>query len=653
MSEPRIGVYVCHCGTNISQTVDIADVCGFSKTLANVALVKEYKYMCSDPGQETIKVDVEKNKLTHIVVSSCSPLMHEGTFRGAVENAGLNEYLFQMANIREHVSWVTEDKIKATEKAKKLIAAAVRRVVKHQPLKPTEVDINPDTVVIGGGIAGIEAALTIANAGKKVYLVEKDSTIGGHMAKFDKTFPTLDCAACILTPKMVSIAQNRNIELMTLSEVEEIKGFVGNFTVKIRKKARYVDEELCTGCGDCEKFCPVKNVPNEFEENLSNKKAIYRAFPQAVPAVYAIDMAYCKRCGVCVKKCGKNAINLDAKDEVLEVRAGNIIVATGYDLYDNKKYLEKYGYNTYENVLTSLEFERYTHASGPTGGKVVKKDGTEPEAVAILHCVGSRDVNANEHCSRICCMQSLKFGHLVKEKVPGAEVYNLYIDIRAFGKGYEEFYKRCIHEDIHFIRGKGAEVIDTALTKDEQGKLIIKVEDTLLGEIRRIPVDMVILSIGMEPSKSASRIASSLSLSRSKDGFFLEKHPKLAPVATATDGIYVAGAAQGPKDIPDTVAQANAAAGAVLSIINKGRVLLESVTSTVESSKCAGCKLCISVCPYQAIEFSDEDKASRIIEAMCKGCGTCVAVCPSGAITQKGYLDGQIFEEIEGILQKV
>ena len=649
----RIGVYVCHCGTNISHTVDTEKVAEFARSLPNVVVVREYKYMCSDPGQELIKKDVKKDKLTHVVVSSCSPLMHESTFRGAVEDAGLNEYLFQMANIREHVSWVTDDKTKATEKAKKLIAAAVKRVVKHVPLEPTEVNVNPATLVIGGGIAGIEAALTIANSGKKVFLVEKEPTIGGHMAKFDKTFPTLDCAACILTPKMVSVAQNPNIELLTMSEVEEVKGYIGNFNVRIKKHPRYVDEEKCTGCGDCAKFCPVKKVPDEFEEGLTMRKAIYRPFPQAVPSVFAIDMENCKRCGACVKKCEKDAINLDMKEEIVDIEVGNIVVATGYKLFKNKKHLERYGYGIYDNVLTSLEFERYTHAGGPTGGEIITKQGKEPESVVIIHCVGSRDKNANEHCSRVCCMYSLKFAHLVREKAPNAKVYNLYIDIRAFGKGYEEFYDRVLGEGVNFIRGKGAEVTDIARESGEEGKLIVKAEDTLLGKTRRIPADMVILSSGLEKSEKADDISAKLQLSKSRDGFFLEKHPKLAPVDTASDGVFVCGACQSPKDIPDTVAQANAAAARVLQNIMIGKVTLEPVTSVIDPDVCAGCKLCISVCPYQAIEFDDEKKVSHVVEAMCKGCGTCVAVCPSGAAMQRGYRDDQIFEEIEGILETV
>lgn len=653
--KEKIGVYVCHCGTNISQTVDIDKVVEYAKTLPNVVAAKEYKYMCSDPGQDLIKKDIKELGLTRVVVSSCSPLMHEITFRHACEDAGLNQFLFQMSNIREQCSWVTADKEKATIKAKKLIAAAVKRVIHQEPLEIKEVPVNPATLVVGGGITGIEAALQIANAGKTVYLVEKDPTIGGHMAQFDKTFPTLDCAACILTPKMVSVGQHPNIKLLTYSEVKKVNGYVGNYKVTINKKSRYVDENECTGCAECMKKCPVK-MKSEFEEELTDRKAIYIPFPQAVPQVPVIDKSKCLKltknaCGNCQKACGAKAINFDMKDEEIEVEVGAIIIATGYDLFDKTK-LERYGYGKMNNVLTSLEFERYTHASGPTGGKVVLKDGSTPKSIAILHCIGSRDENYNEYCSRVCCMYSLKFAHLAHEKT-GAEVHNFYIDIRAFGKGYEEFYKRCMQENTIFIRGKGAEVTNVAETEEEKGKLIVKCEDTLLGQIRRIPVEMVILSMGLVPRKDSGELAKIFSLNRSKDGFFLEKHPKLAPVSTASDGIYIAGACQGPKDIPDSVAQGAAAAANVLSLISAGKVHLEPITSVIDEKLCSGCKLCISMCPYLAIEFDEKKKISKVVEALCKGCGTCVATCPSGNIQQKGYTDKQIYEEIEGTLELI
>ena len=1110
--EYRIGVYVCHCGTNISHTVDIEAVAEYARGLPDVVVVREYKYMCSEPGQELIKQDIEEQNLSNVVVSSCSPLMHEETFRNACEDAGLNRFLFQMSNIREQCSWVHSDRDKATAKAKRLIAAAVRRVHFHKSLEQREAPVHPDALVVGAGIAGIEAALKIAESGKKVYLVEKEPSIGGHMAKFDKTFPTLDCAACILTPKMVQVGQHPNIELMTYSEIDDVSGYIGNFKVKVRRKARYVDEVKCTGCGDCVEVCPVEAL-DEFDEKMQNRRMIYRSFPQAVPNAFVIDKkglpqcrsacpagvhaqgyiqligskkfkeaadllwkdlplpsvcgrvcyhpcedscsrgevdeavsicalkrfvadwamindsdveplplthkekvavvgsgpaglacanellqrgypvtvfeadkkaggmlryaipAYrlpddildyeidrlcklgieiktdspvksveqlkangydavfmslgaagamemgvpgedldgvmnmleflkqantgklsdiggtvavigggnsamdaaraaqrvgaekvmvvyrrsraempahdweiqetkdegvefeflaapvrvegdsgkagklicqrmelgepdesgrrrpvpikdsefeisvsmvipaigqmvrpgglekelkltdrgrietdpitlatslkgvfaggdvvtgpasvvdafgagkeaaesidryirkvdlaegrdeepltaptpdtkgvatqervkerrismsgvprnfdeivsvltedeavaeaqrclncggCSECMECVKKCEADAICHDQVDQIKEVDVGAIIVATGFQLFDSSQ-IAQYGYGKLDNVLSAMEFERMSHASGPTGGKIFTKDNKPPESVVILHCVGSRDENYNEYCSRVCCMYSLKFAHLVKEKTD-AEVYNLYIDMRAFGKGYEEFYKRVMGEGVHFIRGKCAEVTNVAECPEEEGKLVAVVEDTLLGITRRLPADMVILSGGFVPGADADKLSKTIGLNCSQGGFFLEKHPKLAPVDSVSDGIFIAGACQGPKDIPDSVAQGAAAAAGVLSLIDKGKVIIEPITAEIDEERCAGCQLCVANCPYAAIEYDKEKKISVVTEELCKGCGTCVAGCPSGAAHQKNFEDEQIFSEIEGIL---
>jgi heterodisulfide reductase subunit A2 len=1118
----RIGVYICHCGTNIAQTVDVQEVAEFAKGLPGVVTVREYKYMCSDPGQDLIKQDIESDGLTEVVVSSCSPLMHEETFRGACEDAGLNRFLFQMSNIREQCSWVHHDRAKATAKAKRLISAAVRRVGHHKSLARQEVPVRSEAMVVGAGIAGIEAALRLADSGKHVYLIEKEPSIGGHMAKFDKTFPTLDCAACILTPKMVSVGQHPNITLLTLSEVVEVSGFVGNFKVKVRERARYVTED-CTGCGECVKVCPCSH-PNEFEMGMSTRKAIYRTFPQAVPNSYLIEkrgvpmceetcpihtrtqgyvnliaqgdlagalkvirdvnpfpaslgrvchhpceercqrghhdeplavcalkrfvadweieqgmapeptraepngrrvavvgsgpagltaaydlarkgygvtifekygkpgglmrtgippfrlprnvldrevnlvidhgvelrlntplgeagvtfdslrqdgydaillalgttkgrdlgisgehlagvvncldylreanlydrvetgrcvavvgggnaavdaartalrhgagrvmllyrrtreempaigaeieaakhegieihflvnpvemhagssgrlarvrcqrmrlgepdeggrrrpipidgefvefevdqvilaisqlpdldflvkdrdfdltkwatlkadpytcetgkpgvfaagdavtgpstvveamasgrqaatavdlylrgedldvmrrethrphelplmdhvrrpglprkpraripvnheagvsfdeveMAFtldqaveeasrclvcggCSDCRICSDVCERKAIDHLMADEIHQIEAGAIVVATGSEPYDLKK-LPRYGYGRYDNVLSALEFERLCHASGPTGGQIVTKKGLPPKAVAILHCIGSRDENHLEYCSRVCCMYSLKFAHLVKEHTE-AEVYNFYIDVRAAGKGYEEFYKRLMREGVHFIRGKAAEVTDVPESPEEEGRLIVVAEDTLLAMNRRVPVDLVILSPGMKPRADSADVGHVFSIGCSQGGFFLEKHPKLAPVDTATEGIFLAGACQGPKDIPDSVAQGAAAAAGALALIDRGVVVLEPIRATINAERCGGCKLCIANCPYSAIDFNEEKRVSEVIRELCKGCGTCAAGCPSGAASQENFEDAQIFAEIEGAL---
>jgi heterodisulfide reductase subunit A len=577
--------------------------------------------------------------------------MHESTFRRTVSSAGVNPYLFQMANIREQCSWITNDRELATERAKAIVTGAVTRVNYNEPLEVKKVPVNPEVLVVGGGITGIEAALQIADSGRKVWLVEKEPTIGGYMARFDKTFPTLDCAACILTPKMVSVGQHPNIELLSYSDVIGFSGYVGNFTAKIRRRQRYVDEEKCNGCGLCEEKCPLK-APSEFDCGLGKRKAIYRPFPQAVPGTPVIDKEHCLyftkgACRVCEKFCPRGAIDFEQKERIMEVPVGTAIIATGFDLFDAAR-VKEYGYGRLPNVITSLEFERFTHASGPTAGKILLKNGKPPETVAIIHCVGSRDHNYNEYCSRVCCMYSLKTAHLVHEKTD-AKVYEFYIDMRAFGKGYEEFYKRLLEEDVNFVRGRVAEITDVAQNPGEKGKLVVVAEDTLLGMVRRIPVDMVILSVGLQPRNDALDVAHIFSISRSQDGFFLEKHPKLAPVSTAADGIYVAGACQGPKDIPDSVAQGGAAAANVLSLIDRKEVELEPSVAIIDEDACSGCKICIGLCPYHAIEFDEKKQVAVLTAAVCKGCGVCVAACPSGAIEQQNFTNRQLLAEVEAV----
>jgi len=653
--QRRIGVYVCHCGTNIAGTVDVGTVAEFAGGLDSVVVARDYKYMCSDPGQNLIKQDIRELGLNRVVVASCSPRMHEPTFRRACQGAGLNPYLFAMANIREHCSWVHEDGVVATEKAKALVSAAVGRVYWQEPLETEDVPVNPNVLVVGGGIAGIQAALEVADSEHQVYLVEREPSIGGHMAQFDKTFPTLDCAACILTPKMVSVGQHPYIKLMTYSEVAEVSGFVGNFKVKIRRKARYVNEDACTGCGLCETKCPWK-TDSEFDMGLGKRKAIYRPFPQAVPAIPVIDRELCVyfrkgTCRACEKFCEAKAIEWEQADRIEEVEVGSIIVTTGFQQFD-PAVISQCGHKRFPNVLTGLEFERMCNASGPTEGKIVLKDGQEPESVAILHCVGSRDENYHRYCSRVCCMYSLKYSHLIREKTPGAEIYQLYIDLRCFGKGYEEFYNRLQEEGVNFIRGRAAEVTDLAETPEEKGKLIVLCEDTLIGRQRRIPVDMVILSSALEPRGDAEETARIFKISRSADGFFLEKHPKLDPVATMTDGVFIAGCCQGPKDIPDTVAQASAAAARALAMISKGRVTPEAAIAAVNEALCHGCGRCEEICEFGAPTVSRNGRLvpiSTINEALCKGCGACAIACPTGAISVRHFTRQQILAEIEAL----
>ena len=654
----KIGVYVCHCGRNIADVVNVREVVEFAKTLPDVVVVRDYKYMCSDPGQELIIKDIKEYGLDRIVVCACSPKLHELTFRKVLKRAGLNPFLFQMANIRELCSWVSEEN--ATEKAKAYVKASVSRVRYHEPLEIRKVDIKPSVLVIGGGIAGISASLLLADAGVKVYLVEKEPTIGGKMAKFDKTFPTLDCSACILTPKMNAVKENPNIELITYAEVEDVRGYVGNFRVRIRKKARYVREDVCTGCYECVENCLFEKpeFPSEFDEGVGKRKPIYIPFPQAVPLVPVIDPKTCmwlssKKCSrYCMEICEPKAIDFNQRDEIIEVEVGAIIVAIGYKPFDAKK-ISQYRFGEIENVFTSLQVERLLNSAGPTSGEVLLSNGEKPKRVAIIHCVGSRDERFNPYCSRVCCMYSIKLARLIRERT-NAEVFNFYIDIRAFGKMYEEFYRKAMEEGIKFVRGRVAEITDIAKSEEEEGKIVVIYEDTLLGKVRRLAVDMVVLSVGIEPPEDLDKIRTLLKLSCTPDGFLAERHPKLAPVSTTTEGIYIAGCCASPKDIPDSVAQAEASAGEALALIKKGEIELEPSVSQVDVERCSGCGICLPLCPYNAIGFVEIEGKMRanINPALCMGCGVCVASCPSKAIKQNLFSDEQILAEIRALTGK-
>lgn len=1119
----RIGFYICHCGTNIAGKVAVEEVAAFARGIEGVVAARDYKFMCSDPGQEMIQKDIRELGLNRVVVASCSPRLHERTFQTACGRAGLNPYYFQMACVREHCSWITEDPAEATRKAKALAAAAINRVNYHKTLTSREVSVHPDVMVVGAGIAGIQASLDIAKAGYKVHLVETAPSIGGHMVQFDKTFPTLDCAACISTPKTVAVSQSPNINLLTYSEVTEVKGFVGNFKVRVNRKARYIREDRCTGCGICAENCPV-SVPNEFDENLQDRKAIYRYFPQAVPLTFVIDkkdpapcriqcpaeinvqgyvqliaqgkyreavelimerlplpgvlgrvcphscesacrrsgvdssvairelkrfaadqvnlediplpiieersekvavigsgpagltVAYylrlkgygvtifealpalggmlrvgipeyrlprevldheisnilrtgitvetekqlgkdfsledlrqrgfraifigtgahgplklnlpgeedlsgimqatdflrevslgrteppgkhvaivgggnvaidsartalrlgseevtivyrrsreempayeeeiedallegiqiryltapvalvssdgkvtglhcletvlgppdesgrrrpvpregsdfvikcdalipaigqepetewcteyglevsrrgrigalkttmqtnapdvfaagdavsgaatvieavaaghkavtaidrylrgeslealeyeeplntgddwrqipeglpplsratvsriepqqakgtfsevslgmtedvakaeanrCLNCGICsecmecVRACERSAVDHSMTPEELEIPVGSIILATGFDTTDPSRF-KNYGYGRFDEVYTGLEFERLNNAVGPTGGQILMKNGKKPESVAIIHCVGSRDTNHHAYCSRVCCMYALKYGHLIKEKAGhDTHVHNFYIDMRCYGKGYEEFYRRLQDEGINFVRGKPAEILEEVTPAGEK-KLIVVSEDTLIGKRMRIPVDMVVLCTAMEARANAPEVARVFGVNQGGDGFFLEEHPKLGPVSTATDGIFLAGTCQSPKDIPDTVSHASGAASQALALAARGKVEVSPVTSWIDPDICIGCQTCIKLCAYSAIEFNERRGVSEVNEAVCKGCGSCAGFCPSGAARVKHFTTKQLFAEIEGILDEI
>lgn len=651
----RIGIFVCHCGTNIAGTVDVERVAQAASGFPKVKHSSSYKYMCSDPGQNLVKDAIKKHRLDRIVIASCSPSLHEKTFRKCVENTGLNPYLVEMANIREHCSWVHKNREKATQKAIELVRLATSKVSRNRPLEKTYTSIEKKVLVIGGGISGIQSAIDVSFANYPVVIVEREPSIGGRMARFDKTFPTLDCAACILTPKMVTVSQSENVTMHTYSEIVEVSGYVGNFTVKIRKKARSVDINKCTGCGVCYSKCPVK-VPSEFDMGLGKRKAIYVPFPQAVPNVPVIDRANClyfktKKCGICKKVCTVGAIDYDMKDEIIEEKFGAIIVATGFNQFDHSVYGE-YGYGKYKDVITGLHFERMINSSGPTGGKVVRpSDGKEPRDVVFIQCVGSRDEQKGlSYCSRLCCMYTAKHALLLREHNKDSQAYVFYIDIRAAGKNYEEFVKKVQDEyGAMYLRGRVSRIFE------KNGKLIVRGADTLSGAQVEIKADLVVLATGLVAQKDAPSLAQMLHIPYDQNNLFTEAHPKLAPVETITSGVFLTGACQSPKDIPDTVATASAASVKALGLMVQDKLAREPLIARVNNELCSGCLACLKACPFSAIEEDEiEDRklrrkrtVAKVREAVCTGCGNCTAVCRMAAIDLEGFSNVQIMEEVE------
>ncbi|MCL5102656.1 MAG: CoB--CoM heterodisulfide reductase iron-sulfur subunit A family protein [Armatimonadetes bacterium] len=663
----RIGVFVCWCGSNIAKTVDVVKVAEAAKDMPGVVYSTDYKYMCSEPGQNMVKDAINEHNLDRVVIASCSPRLHEPTFQRCLKDGGLNSYMVEMANLREHCSWVHDRTPETTEKAIDLVRMAVAKVAKNEPLFRNEISLERRALVIGGGVAGIQAALDIADAGYPVVLVERTPSIGGHMAQYDKTFPTLDCAACILTPKMVDCASHPLIEIMSYSEVEEVKGFVGNFEVTIRKRAKSLDEDKCTGCGMCLEKCPIKNIPSEFDAGTGLRRAIYRPFPQAVPNKPVIDREHCRifndqKCGVCQKICPTGAIDYDQQDTVLTEKFGGIVVATGFDTW-NHAAMGEYGYGKYPDVISAIQFERIMNASGPTDGHIERpSDGKTPESIAFISCVGSRDdCHGHAYCSKVCCMYNAKQALLVKDKLHDVETYVFYMDIRANGKGYEEFVRRTIEEyGANYIRGRVSRIYP------DDGKMVVKGVDTLLGKQVEVRADLVVLATAMQPQPDAKDLARKLGISTDQYNWFSEAHPKLKPVEVLTDGIYLAGACQYPKDIPDTVAQASGAASKVIGLFSKAAILSEPMIANINEDTCAGCGLCTEVCPFTAIELIevvDREKSTRekqvmklvakVNEGICKGCGTCAAACRSLSANLRGFEGKQILNEIDALADMV
>jgi heterodisulfide reductase subunit A len=657
----RIGVFICHCGSNIAATVDVERVAEAARALPNVVIADTNKYTCSDPGQQAIKDTIEEHQLDRIVIASCSPRMHELTFRKMLGDTPLNPYMLEIANIREQCSWVHRDKEDGTAKAIDLVKMAIAKVDRDTPLFTTSIPVNKRALVIGGGIAGMQAALDIADAGYPVTLVEREPSLGGKMVMLDKTFPTMDCSACICTPKMADVGTHPLITVKTCAEVEKVGGYVGNFEVTIRERATYVDHASCTGCGLCETKCPTK-VVSEFDQGLGKRKAIYKPFAQAVPSKPTIDAAHCRKltdgkCGVCEKLCPCGSIRFDDTDTVGTETFGAIIVAIGYQLIDWTQRYGEYGAGRFEDVISGLQFERLVNASGPTEGHILRpSDATEPKSVVIVKCVGSRDPEkGRSYCSRACCMYGAKHAHQYLDKVPDGRCYVFYMDVRTPGKGYDEFYMNTQHDGAQYLRGRVSKIYR------QDGKLICQGEDTLSGAQVTVAADLVVLETAMVPSGDADRLGSILGITRDKDLWLTEAHPKLRPVETNSGGVYLAGTCQGPKDIPDTVAQASAAAMKVVILFSKDELESNAMIAAVDRALCNGCGACVAICPYAAITLEEVSlrensrhvtrTVSQVNPGLCQGCGACTVACRPGAMDLRGFSDEQIMKEVDALCQ--
>ncbi len=657
----RIGVFVCHCGTNIAATVDIDRVVAAAAKEPGVVHAEDYQYMCSEAGQLKVREAIKEKQLTGIVVCSCSPRMHENTFRQAAQRAGLNPYMVEIANIREHCSWIHKDREEATEKAIILARAAIAKVMLNAPLTAGTSRVVKRALVIGGGIAGIQTALDIAEAGYKVDIVEKTPSIGGRMSQLDKTFPTLDCSACILTPKMVEAAAHENITIYTYSEVEKVTGFVGDFHVEIRKKARSVDMSKCTGCGVCQEKCPSKKAPNEFNRGLDKRSAIYTPFAQAIPNVPVIDREHCikfktGKCGVCAKVCQAGAIDYEQKDEIITENYGAIVVATGFDTIKLDKY-DEYAYSQSPDVITSLELERIMNAAGPTKGHLERmSDHRAPKSMVFIQCVGSRcaDNRGKSYCSKICCMYTAKHAMLIRDKYPDVDVTVFYIDVRTPGKNFDEFYRRAVEEyGVHYIKGQVGKVAP------QGDKLLVQGVDLLDNKRILMETDMVVLATAIEPNPDVRKIATMLTASIDTNNFLTESHAKLRPVESPTAGIFLSGVCQGPKDIPETVAQAGAAAVKVVGLLAKDHLVTNPCVAKSDPLLCNGCSSCEKVCPYGAISYEEQEvndhgiretrRVAVVNSALCQGCGACTVACPSGAMDLQGFSNRQILAEVDAI----
>ena len=636
----KVGVFICECGGNISDTVDIQKV----KDSLNVEVVEQFVNLCSLNGRKIIRDAIFDHHLDRVVIAACSPISHEKTFQDYVQP--LNPYLMDMANIREQCSWVHNDKEGATKKAITLINASIEKVKKSDAVNPIYCQTPNEVAVIGGGIAGMNAALSLAKQGTKVTIIESSPSIGGHMAKIGKVFSPVkiaeECGMCLLNPILNEVVWNENIEIITNAKVIESERRAGTYNLIVEKSPRYVDTEKCIACGKCAEVCEVE-VPDDWNDGLSNRKAIYRPFGQSYPEAYVVDMEHCDRCGDCKRQCSMNAIRFKVKPEKIPISVGSIIIATGHKLFDPDLRPE-YGYSRYDDVITQSELGRITGVNGPTKGKLVKSNGEIPKRVVMIQCVGSRDEKPDGHlyCSKVCCSVALKNANIIKHKHPETDVVICYTDMRTPSM-YEKYYKHTQANGVRFIRGRPGEVVK------RNGNFIVRVEDTLKREFSEIEADMVVLSTAMEPSEGTKEIAEILNVGTTEDEFIKEAHPKIKPVTTDIQGTFVCGTAQDPKDITESIMQATAAASKV-SEYNYGGIEIEPFIAEIDEEKCIVCGECVERCKFKSMSIQDDE--IYIDPMSCTGCGKCLVGCKQFAITVNGNIDEKIKATIDGVLAK-
>lgn len=647
---PGVGVFVCGCGPNIEGRVNVGKLVKFARGLDGVSYAEQHRLYCSAEGKDTLAEAIRTQGLSRVVIAGCSPREHEKTFIEVCQRAGLNPYLMHMVNIREQCAWVVGDPVGATEKAQVLIRAGVMRAARLEALETKEIDCIADALVVGAGVAGIEAALTLAQKGRKVFVVESSPAVGGHAVRYEEVFPDMECGSCMLEPKMDDLLHSDNISVLTNSRVEEVVGYHGNFTVRVRSSARKVDGAACLGCIDeCSGACPV-SVPNEANDGLDQRKAIYVPYPGALPNLALIDEANClrskgKECTACADACPFAAVVLDQEDEVVELKVGAVVLATGFGLLDAST-VPGTGYGTIPEVYTSLEFEKLISSDGPTGGQLVKKDGSPPSSVAFVHCVGSRTKAHREYCSGACCMYTMKLAHLVRGKLPDADVYEIHGNLTVAAKGYTRLPDLLTEDGVKLLRTSAPEKI---AVRTEGDSCVVAVPGH--GGSREVRADMVVLSMAMTPAAGTAELAAMFEVPLDEYGFFQEEHGRLGAIATSIEGVQIAGCAQGPMDIQSSVVQGAAAAGKILSSLVPGEKLkLEVIVAWVDEDVCGGCKTCVSMCPYKAVSYDESRKAAAVNEALCKGCGTCVSACPAGALHGRHFTAQQVYAEIEGVM---